>query len=596
MTEELGCRIATAVHIASIHGTASACERLRWHALRNRSKPIRSTRHTRLSQTYIAGATLNHGDILLELDPGNTAATLDRIPGRIAAINLAGVDVTNQSPDTGSNANSVEPAGAGTARPGYGLHPNSNLLQAARAAMLAHHAPPYLVLDEQFVILDLSESAGRLLGISKAGGSITGLADGSLATTLRLAAGSAMADGCPISLRDISIPGSEAPGSKAPESKAPVSKAGGRAVTRRFDLQAEPVEIEGRRGALILLRDATDGPHADPGDEVDAFLMRLLRDTDVPIATLDRSLHLRSLTAAARGTLGVVEGEALPRDVLGGGGDPTLLRDLSRVLADGRQIERSIRAGTGQSCRATLIQIPAFGSGGGDGSADAGGGVAIRFEPVPDRGAAFPWNDAVAEELNHRLANILGTATALATLMLDRTVSLQDFRTAFTRRLQALTGVNALVARDNWRGTELSLVLEQQIERRMYRMPHNIRLDGPNCRLLPRAAVTLGMAVDEMIANAATHGAFARPGMAVSLSWSRAVDDNGDAILAIDWIESGDHRIGADTGKGLGCLLIERGIAHELSGRVGIDFTGSGIRYRIEIPEGEALVDARQAQ
>jgi len=186
---------------------------------------------------------------------------------------------------------------------------------------------------------------------------------------------------------------------------------------------------------------------------------------------------------------------------------------------------------------------------------------------------------------------MLGNTIAMASLMLDGVPAMQDFRTAYIHRIQALANANNLVAESNWTGTQIGALFQLELKSHQDNVLARVRVEGPPLVLRARAAVTLGMAIHEIADNAAQYGALAFPGMSLDVSWRRE-DVLGKPILAIEWVESGGHGIQPPSVKGFGTAFIEQGIAHELSGTVRLQSTEGGYHYRIELPEREALADS----
>lgn len=100
--------------------------------------------------------------------------------------------------------------------------------------------------------------------------------------------------------------------------------------------------------------------------------------------------------------------------------------------------------------------------------------------------------------------------------------------------------------------------------------------------LKPRTAISLGMAFHELTTNAAKHGALSKDGGSVELAWDwvRAVDNQ----LRIRWTERGGPEVAPPTRSGFGRLLLERGLAHELRGKVQLDFAREGLKCTIVFP------------
>jgi two-component sensor histidine kinase len=112
---------------------------------------------------------------------------------------------------------------------------------------------------------------------------------------------------------------------------------------------------------------------------------------------------------------------------------------------------------------------------------------------------------------------------------------------------------------------------------------------GPPVALQSRAALTLGLAFHELMTNAAKHGALAKPGMKLAVSWERR-----DGVLVITWEESGGRDIKPPPDTGFGMTMLRRALTQELSAKVDTDFTETGLRCVIRIPAKELLTAERK--
>src|SRR5208282_2437012 len=92
--------------------------------------------------------------------------------------------------------------------------------------------------------------------------------------------------------------------------------------------------------------------------------------------------------------------------------------------------------------------------------------------------------------------------------------------------------------------------------------------------------VSLGMAFHELITNAAKHGALSKDGGSVEIAWD-CIRHNQ---LRIRWTERGGPEVAPPKRSGFGRLLLERGLAHELRGKVQLEFAREGLKCIIVFP------------
>ena len=113
-----------------------------------------------------------------------------------------------------------------------------------------------------------------------------------------------------------------------------------------------------------------------------------------------------------------------------------------------------------------------------------------------------------------------------------------------------------------------------------YNNGSNIFLDGPDVLLPPKQVVSMGMAIHELVTNAAKHGALSIPTAKVIVN--RQINDHG--WLHVHWAERDGPQVRPPDRSGFGRLLLERGLAHELKGNVKLDYAGAGLTCAIDFP------------
>ena len=184
------------------------------------------------------------------------------------------------------------------------------------------------------------------------------------------------------------------------------------------------------------------------------------------------------------------------------------------------------------------------------------------------------------DELNHRVKNMLAVVISLATQTLRRSGTLEEFSGVFLGRVHALTAAYTLLSRENWSGVQLREVIEEEMRPFMAGDRANIRIEGPPVPLDPRGALALGMAVHELATNAAKYGALSVPEGDVAVTWTLERRDGSDH-LALDWTERNGPPVTAPAKRGFGTVLIERGLAQDLSGEAKVEFLPGGVRASV---------------
>ena len=198
-------------------------------------------------------------------------------------------------------------------------------------------------------------------------------------------------------------------------------------------------------------------------------------------------------------------------------------------------------------------------------------------------------------ELDHRVKNILATIQALIARTAASKGSVEELARTLQGRVQAMARAHSMLARNRWESASLRSLLDDEL--RPYG-GERVRLAGPDVALVPRAALSLSLALHELATNAAKYGALSSPHGQVQVNWS--VSRGANPELCIDWVENGGPLLsGPPARQGFGSLMTERVIRHEFGGRLTLTYAPLGLRCQIALPYrmvargGLAIPDAR---
>jgi two-component sensor histidine kinase len=192
-------------------------------------------------------------------------------------------------------------------------------------------------------------------------------------------------------------------------------------------------------------------------------------------------------------------------------------------------------------------------------------------------------------ELTHRSKNLLAVIQAMARQTAKHSGTVQSFVERFGERVQALARSHDLLVAESWRSVSLHDLVRSQLAHYLDREPDLIAIEGPDIKLRPEAAQSLGLALHELATNAAKHGAMSKTGGRVEISWqeSARASVNGDAEndgFEFTWRESGGPKVAAPKRRGFGSMAIEHNLARALDADVSLDFATEGVTCRISVP------------
>jgi PAS domain S-box-containing protein len=199
----------------------------------------------------------------------------------------------------------------------------------------------------------------------------------------------------------------------------------------------------------------------------------------------------------------------------------------------------------------------------------------VILRDITERERAEGQQSLLLHELAHRVKNSLAVVQSIAA-QTRRFALPEQFDATFDARLRALGASHDLLTQSEWEGATLADVVSFSLK------PYGSRaqLDrwttaGPDIWLFPNEAVTLGLAFHELATNAAKFGALSNATGTIAISWD-VKDDDQPGSIEIKWLESGGPPVQPPSRKGFGSTLLDRALAHELSGTALLCFAPEG--------------------
>jgi PAS domain S-box-containing protein len=190
----------------------------------------------------------------------------------------------------------------------------------------------------------------------------------------------------------------------------------------------------------------------------------------------------------------------------------------------------------------------------------------------------------VTHELRHRANNTLAVLQAMARQTLRASVDLDDFEVRFDGRIRALADANDLLVKGDWRGVEVSALVEAQLRPFVEGAEGRLALTGPPVELNPKAVQTIGLALHELATNASKYGALSTADGTINVDWLVHPGEQ----LEITWRESGGPPVMRPERSGFGHFVIETMVKSTLSAEVTVDFAPDGVCWKASFTLGEA--------
>lgn len=197
-------------------------------------------------------------------------------------------------------------------------------------------------------------------------------------------------------------------------------------------------------------------------------------------------------------------------------------------------------------------------------------------------------------ELQHRVRNTLAVVRSIAARTGETAENVESYSMHLDSRLNAFARVQAAVTRDPAVGIDLKELIADELLAHVAKEDEQVRISGPDLRLTPKAAETLGLAIHELTTNSVKYGALAAPQGNISVSWEIGSSQNGGAVFEFQWVEQGaDIDISAARRRGFGMVLLEQTLAYELDAKAKLQFKPSGLHCTLTIPLTERFASRK---
>ncbi len=182
-------------------------------------------------------------------------------------------------------------------------------------------------------------------------------------------------------------------------------------------------------------------------------------------------------------------------------------------------------------------------------------------------------------ELAHRMKNVMAMVSAVASQTFRSAKSLEQAQKTFGERIATLGQAHSILTQSSWSGAPIGAVISGALA------PHSVdrarvSVAGPVVELAADHALTLALAINELVTNAIKYGALSTESGRVDLSWQTGLNDSAQPFR-FDWVESGGPPVVAPAQVGFGSRLIERVVAQKFGGEVRLDYAPEGFRYSL---------------
>lgn len=187
-------------------------------------------------------------------------------------------------------------------------------------------------------------------------------------------------------------------------------------------------------------------------------------------------------------------------------------------------------------------------------------GVFIMGTDVTDHVEAIEARELLLLELNHRVKNTLAVVLAIARLSAKTAVSIADYTSEFTARVEAMANTHDLLTTHLWTSATMAELIALE-SGPFVEQGGRVEVTAERASMSAETAVKVSLILHELFANAAKHGALATPHGQVTIDFRAAEDGN-----VLEWREVGCEPPAKDAAPGFGTTLIDR-LLRDLRGK-----------------------------
>lgn len=187
--------------------------------------------------------------------------------------------------------------------------------------------------------------------------------------------------------------------------------------------------------------------------------------------------------------------------------------------------------------------------------------------------------NAIAHELQHRVANLLGLVQVIARRTAGSAETLPTFLERFDARMQSMARTHSYLIGTNWDRMSLGEVIARQLQHGHDDLAAQMTIGGPEVLLGASEAQMMSMAIHELTTNSLKYGALKDATGSLDVSWS---SDAGRGFT-FRWIESGTAVAAPSQRSGFGSMILDMIVPAQLGGTSSRTFGPHGLNYTITV-------------
>lgn len=193
--------------------------------------------------------------------------------------------------------------------------------------------------------------------------------------------------------------------------------------------------------------------------------------------------------------------------------------------------------------------------------------------------------ELLIRELSHRGKNMFAIVAAIARQTFQSKLPRHKTEQTLLGRIDALANAQAVLAGPMFDRGPIRVIIEAVLEPyRFEREPFII--EGPDCELSSRQALSLALAINELATNALKHGSLRASSGTVRITWSAGRPKSNDEFR-LSWIEEGGPPIREPSSKGFGSRILTVAVPQEFGGKTQLTFRKQGLIFELSTTMAE---------
>jgi two-component sensor histidine kinase len=208
------------------------------------------------------------------------------------------------------------------------------------------------------------------------------------------------------------------------------------------------------------------------------------------------------------------------------------------------------------------------------------------FIDVTERKKAEAAREMIADEMNHRVKNILAITSALTTISARSTATKDDMVKDLRQRIVALSKAHDMVRPDysqQHKATPLGDLLATLLE--PYSIIHSnserLHITTPKLLVGERSATALALVVHELATNSIKYGALSSAKGSLEIKCSAKRGE-----VEIVWTENGGPPVSKPSGRpGFGTKLVATSLSDQLGGTISANWPPTGVIIILKMSE-----------